>query len=368
MKNRAISFVHAGSEKKPGACEIYRANLPASMINDWSRSWSARWGFVSDIVALYNIYGAEAMARWVDAHDIFVFPRFVVPDSDPQAKIAIGRLFELIRSFGKRIVYEVDDDLTNEHRVVIEGNALEVASWADAITVTNHYLGVMMQEKTGVPYYVLPNSVDPSLWDNPDIGPMIPKSPEKVVIGLTGSRTHYDDWKQVEWALRSVADRYDDIEIWIGNCHPDYLEGIPNAYYIPGMPYPNYSQMIRGCDIILAPLDSSDKFNLSKSPIKAIEGMCARRDIDNCVGGAVVIASDHPVYEHCAPAMFAKTEFDWEAHLTFLLDNPHERKLRQVNGYKWAWKKFDASKNWKQWTQAYSKILKRSPNTTPLPT
>ncbi len=86
------------------------------------------------------------------------------------------------------------------------------------------------------------------------------------------------------------------MRLLLGGFHPPYFAGLQGIEYIPPVDYTTYSQIIRGCDIVLAPLDPTDEFNNHKSPIKAVEGMGASRYLDGREAGAAVIATKGTVY------------------------------------------------------------------------
>jgi glycosyltransferase involved in cell wall biosynthesis len=150
--------------------------------------------------------------------------------------------------------------------------------------------------------------------------------------------------------------------------HLDALGDHPQITRLGWSEYTVYSQVIRGCDIILAPVLPDDGFNISKSPIKAVEGQAAERKVNGTSTGAAVIATNNPVYRLAIQdqdngLLVSHTERAWYGAIKTLVEQDHTRVRLQDRGYKSAWKRFDITKEWKQWSVAYNTALslKNSP-------
>jgi glycosyltransferase involved in cell wall biosynthesis len=269
----------------------------------------------------------------------------------------------------KRIVYEVDDDLTNKYRdfsTVGVKHALKIASWTDAVTVTTPYLAQLMKDGTKRPQYVLPNMLDPDIWDIP----VEYTGDPEITILLSGSMSHMEDWKVLETVLPRIAENEYDypVKIHIAGFTPDYLRDIPHSVRIPGVPYQTYVNLVKDADIVLAPVDPKDGFNLSKSPIKVIEGMGATRLLSNGeLGGAACIATRTPVYELAIKngengLLVEHTPDAWYQAIDRMVRDHQARLSFQANGGKWAWSHHNIHKEWIRWDKAYRKILKSPQN------
>jgi glycosyltransferase involved in cell wall biosynthesis len=358
MTHRALA-IYMGASTAPNACEIYRCNMPLSFLSKHG-DWLTGWLWFDELAANYHKTNGQNMREIIADNDIFIFPR--VAAFSEEGGMALATLFAAIRSAGKRIVYEVDDDYTNEHRQVIGGDAIAVAKMADAITVSTSFLGQLMQARSKRPAHVVQNCIDPYTWRDT---PMIPSSvlAEKTVIGLTGSITHNDDWNVLETVMPRIMAEHPEAAFLVMGFHPEYLRGLPNTFYIPGANYIEYSQVIRNCDIILAPVNPKDPFNTSKSPIKAIEGQGAQRYLANGISaGAAVITTNNPVYQmavrHDKTGLLVQhTPEDWYRAIKRLLVEPETLTRLQIEGHKRVYEKFDISQEWKQWDRAYKKIL-----------
>lgn len=357
-----ISALHlANTVPFPTACQIYRTNIPLEYLSREGKV-STWWGYGDQISEDFAKRGPRAWMDFVGETDVLVLPRVVCSD---ELLFSVSALIDLFRRMNRRVVYEVDDDLSNDYRDMSEHgilNAMRIASWCDAITVTTPILAELMRKKTKRPVYILPNMVERRTWHhNPDT-----ELSGKLTVSLSGSHTHEGDWKVLETVLPEIAKR-DDVIINIAAFHPEYLRDLPNTAYIPGMDYLSYIEFVRHSDIILAPVDPSDRFNWSKSPIKVLEGMSAARTLNGEVVGAACIGSKMPVYELAIEhekngLLTAHTPEGWLASINRLLDDHVLRHRLQHAGYRWVWSHHDIGKKWVLWKRAYEDILQRPPN------
>lgn len=347
-----ITALYQGHEQNPGGCEIYRVQLPLyhlSRLKGWQVGWDYAMNYADNPAGLVGLTVNS---------DVIVLPRWIAVDD--HAFRGIRDLINMMHDLGKKVVYEVDDDYTNQHRNVHEGDAIAVAELCDAITVTTPYLGEMMTMQTGRPHYILPNMLTPELWRN---GSAPKRTDHKsVVIGLTGSPTHREDWGVLAYVLPKVADVFPEVQIILGGYQPDYFSPHPRIHHVPPLAYKYYADIIRGCDIILAPVLPEDRFNDGKSPIKAVEGMGATRRIKGKEAGAAVIATDNKVYRLAIEPgktglLVQQTPEAWYNALCHLVSDKKSRQQLQLNAHQHAWKHFDITSGAKRWAAAYSEIL-----------
>lgn len=350
----SIISIFSGPKRELGACEIYRASLPLYHLGQ--HKWTAGWTWFQDL----KEGGGKALYDLIQNFDMFHFPRMQVKGDDGLKWTE--EFFQTIRGLGKKVIYEIDDDYTNVYRFVTDAHSIEVAALADAVTVTTPYLAKLMRERTGLPVYILPNCLAPEQWFEGKGNMRKPEFRDKLVIGLTGSPTHEQDWRVLETVIPKIVNDYSNVMFMNMGYTPDYLENLPNTQYVPPLSYDLYCQMIRGCDIILAPVDPNDGFNMGKSPIKAVEGMGAVRMVDNRPAGAAVIATNNPVYQlairHNKTGLLVQhTPEAWENALRILIEDSSKRKQFQFSGLKYAKQAYDISKEWTRWDRAYRTIL-----------
>lgn len=110
----------------------------------------------------------------------------------------------------------------------------------------------------------------PSYWEHPQT-----KERSKVVrIGYTGTPSHKEDFETIHYQLEKFIDKY-QAKIWLIYIGDKYfydktLNAKGRVIHIPVSQYSMYMYHLRNLDIGLAPL-SPNLFNMSKSPIKAVE-------------------------------------------------------------------------------------------------
>lgn len=362
-----VLALHFQTGSELSACQIYRTNIPFYALRQ--HGWRADWENWDVIREQFNRRGRSVFIDLLNTYDLFTFPRLTIPKEETTG--ALAALFQFLRSGHKRIVYEVDDDFTNEHRDLVSmgvRGAVQLASWCDAITVTTQHLGDLMSKRTGRKSYVLPNMVIRDPWDHPER--FIADHPLR--IGLTGSKTHQEDWRVLETVLPRLLQQHPNVELLVAGFQPDYLREIPNAIFLEPLPYDAYAEVVRSCDIILAPVDPDDAFNNSKSPIKVIEGMAASRPVGSALGGAACIATRNKVYPLAIRdgengLLVNQTSESWYTALERLIADEALRHRLQWAGHKWVWKRHDIGKTWVQWSRAYQDICARPVNSTSLP-
>lgn len=355
-----VLALHFAADKTPSSPQIYRANMPLYVLGQHS-GWQCeveQWG---NILAERAQYGIQAFVALAQAYDLFIFPRMTVPKG--ATLDALKPLFTLIRMAGKHIVYEVDDDFSNLYRDIGADGAMALAAWCDAITVTTPYLSQWMERWTHRPTFVLPNMLHPDIWRKPENRLFH----EGLVIGLSGSPTHSGDWQVLETVLPRILEENPTVRLRMTGFHPPYLQELPRTDYLPPNDYSGYAEIVRSCDVILAPVDPHDEFNRSKSPIKVIEGMGATRPLGNSHAGAACIATDNQVYRLAIEQeqnglLVEHTSEGWYQGLTRIIRDEALRTKLQLQAHRSVWKRFDVTIHWTLWARAYQKIVSRPIN------
>lgn len=351
-----VIAIFPGHRRDFGACEIYRTTMPYYYLQKKHPEWKTSWAFIEDILDMSKSQGTDVIKEVIQTYDLFVFPRLYF--TDPKSFEAFQVLIESLNYLGKKAIYEVDDDMSNDTRVVVDGDAISAASLCNAITVTTPYLAWLMHMKTGKKTYILPNMFGPDAWYEKLVGTF--RYSDRIVLGLTGSSTHNDDWKVLETVLPDLL-LDDRIHLILMGYHPDYLKDLPNSTLLPGMAYEKYTQVIQSCDIILAPLND-DAFNLSKSPIKCIEGMAARRILGGVPHGAACIASNHPVYQLAITSeknglLVEHTPEGWKTGLERLINDQALRNKLQFSGHEWVDRHHNITKTVSLWRNVYNSVI-----------
>ena len=281
----------------------------------------------------------------ISVYDVFVFPRA----GDAYGKLCL--LFEKLAKAGKCVIWETDDDYTNQYRQVIDADTIAPMRMATALTVSTLHLKKRCGEYTDKPVYLLQNTIDIEFWKQASGR----RELAGVTVGLVGTHTHYDDWIIVKDALYQIARDYPEVRFVVGGFLPDYLEDLPGLTFIPPAPYPKYPHMVRQVDIGLCPLVGDDEFNKSKSAVKALEYWA---------GGAVPIASRCSVYEPVIQE--GKTGFlcdnstsAWYERIGTLIEDRVCRKTMQVAGWRWLRGKRSMAVNCQFWWDTYQDVFNR---------
>lgn len=294
----------------------------------------------------YIPYGlARQLAQREQLHpeqfDIYVMCRASVGTVDKR----LIQFMDIVHESGRKLIYETDDDYTNEHRRTTEGDAITVASTCDAITTTTPYLSrILGQHNEHV--YQLPNAIDFDIWDKVEH-----YEEDTITIGLAGTGTHFEDYKLVKDALFKLAKTYGDrVRFLLLGYKPYYLEDLPNMEFIEFRPYQDYAHALGLVDIGLCPLVPDDPFNLAKSAIKALEYMAA---------GATVVAQNMPVYRRVVNnrhnGLLAR---DWYEPIALLVEDQQLRRKLAKQGRTWVRKHRNIRTLAKKWYRVYEEVMR----------
>lgn len=288
-------------------------------------------------------------------YQAFVFPRTVDVD---------GQVVKLVRNLqraGRKIIYEVDDDYTNQHRqVMIEGgDAMAVMTVCDAVTTSTPYLAEKMR-RYNPRIYVVPNCIGVDAWRKFKDARRV----RGLAIGITGTASHYDDWGVVLNPLTEILAEFNHVRIVFIGYKPDYFKDLMDRVeHIPFLAFEEYPGGVRQIDIGLAPLNENDEFNLSKSAIKVLEYWASYRKYpEGGSGGVAAIASDMLVYqsvvEHGKTGLLVEnTEDAWyKAIRSLVLDGDLRRRLG-INGHRWVKRHRNIKTKYVAWVEAYRSII-----------
>jgi hypothetical protein len=256
------------------------------------------------------------------------------------------KLIKIEQARGVKVVYEIDDDPFS-HRFYPDPEPLKVIFGAvDDVIVSTLPLAKRIAPYSRRMPFVVQNYVDGELWD------FYPREfhAQEIVIGLSGSATHYDDWSIVSDALHRIGEKHPHVRFVTFGYTPDYLADLPRLTKIPAVPYSRYPGPLKTFDIGLAPLiHDDDDFNLYKSPIKALDYM---------VAGAAALCSNHPVYRQVEGNKRVNDD-EWFDVLDFYVSNPVELERLKRRGEKWARKNRLLATGWREFATALRRIIKQ---------
>lgn len=320
-------------EGEIGGCTYVRLTGPLSVLRE--RGYPVDW-------APYNV--VREMARrgmGASSYDLYVFPRAGdLPDG------SLAGLFQSLRAAGKIVVYETDDDYTNQYRKVIDADAITPLKHVDCLTVSAPGLREQYRKYTDKPIYILENTINFSFWDSVNVE----RAVEGLTVGIVGTSTHYDDWMVVKDALYQIGAEYPQVSFVLGGFLPDYLTGLPRLYFIPPVRITDYPKMTGQIDIGLCPVND-DPFNLSKSAIKCLEYWASR---------ACVVASDHPIYRRVMDTdrgFLATTTEDWYNAIKAYIEDEDLRLWHSASGRDWVETERNMEVNASHWWNLYSDLF-----------
>jgi len=378
-----------------GGCEQYRIRIPFEQIRAKVPNTALDWAPVGKVQKWAGI--KDKSKPLPSDYDLWLLPRHRplpygidgtidferVPES---LKVAAKKhfdielegdahLLDMLRIVRNKIgiVMEYDDDhwgsrdLGYMEYVDLAQKQLQLA---DAITVTTPYMEQLVKTYAPqVPVYILPNVVKFSEWQGWERWLRWPEG--WLVIGLTGSPTHHDDWVVLKDVIPRILDEYHNVAFLLAGYVPDFFEDLhllyPAQVYNDSYfrTYQDYPGLIRQADIILCPVDPTDKFNWAKSGIKAVEGMAAGRVLPNgMMGGAVPIVSPLDYYQEAVGndkrgLVVEHTPESWERAIRLLLTNGTLRQQLQYRGLKYVREHLSIETRWGLWWNAYQEIYRR---------
>jgi glycosyltransferase involved in cell wall biosynthesis len=234
-------------------------------------------------------------------------------------------MWQQLASEGRRLIYEVDDDLFNiDHRSPaahqyygrpdVRDNIRRNIQVAAAVTVTTEPLAdIVRQWNPNV--HVIPNAVPDWLLDH--------QPPQRndgtITIGWGGSATHHMDWQHAGQQIRRLLTREPSTELHcIGNDYGALLRA-PRRRFTPWQA--SVEDYYRAIDytIGLCPL-LPHVFNTGKSPVKSIEAAAL---------GIPVVASAVRPYEDFVQdgttGYLVRRDHEWAASLRALIHEPAMR-------------------------------------------
>ncbi len=156
-----------------------------------------------------------------------------------------------------------------------------------------------------------------------------PNDSDTVRIGLFGSNTHYNDWKEINDVIRQILKENPKVTLvtnTVGKALPDYMvDLVGNAQVEIHEPVSisGYHEWLadKRIDICVAPL-ADTKFNKSKSNIKYLEFGAL---------GVPGVFSDEPPYQsvkHGETGFRASNAKDWFKYLNrLILDDPLRKRM-----------------------------------------
>lgn len=226
-------------------------------------------------------------------------------------------------------------------------------SMSDAVICSTDFLKENIERIfPGKPTYVIPNSIDFSVWDNLKFEEVLPKKEGMTRIIYSGCGNHSGDLEIVKPVLLALLDEYENLEIVMiqkFKCfedvdHPRFIQ---MAKWTPINIFPAFLKGF-SADIGLAPLRDND-FNRAKSNLRWLEYSALKIPT---VASPVRPFKDS--IKHAIDGFLCPSKNDWYESIKTLIDDKSKRQRVGEAAY-WAVKdRFNMDKT----AQLYIDVLK----------
>lgn len=307
------------------ACSWYRAYVPGAELR--------KLGYDVSLVPLRN---------WslCDQADAILFER-------TSKSVTLEDLLRY-KELGKRIVYDIDDNIWNLNpanpafpyfaRESTRRNIVESIRAADVVTVTTPELAHVVS-KYNEKILVIPNCLPYEYWN------IEPAGGDQLTVGWAGGNSHWKDLSVIAGVVEQILDEFPEVEVALAGMRAYPFADHPRIRRLKTVNMEEYPALLTNFDIGLAPL-TDDSFNACKSDLKFLEYAAL---------GLPVVASKVPAYEHSIShgenGFLARNPKDWLKHLRRLITDEELRKSIGAAARSFAESRF-ISKNIGLWIEA----------------
>ena len=255
----------------------YRAFNPTEALKS-SRTHSASYFFYSDLALL------DDLSAWADALVLVRAPHDQRVDS----------IYRQFRNAGKKVYFDIDDLVFDSRYATLVASSLgdelqehDLNQWsafisntglalsrADEIVTTNDFLAARIRDFVDLPVHVVPNTFNSYQRASSEALPVRTPWPRGLSLGyFSGSHSHLLDFGVVASALVAFLSRSPHSHLTVVGhlALPAELEAFTERITrLPFMDFLELQQAIRGVDLNIVPLQSSD-FTSGKSELKYFE-------------------------------------------------------------------------------------------------
>jgi glycosyltransferase involved in cell wall biosynthesis len=338
---------------KQSACEMWRCFQPFKALQ--LHGYPAEWAWKDD---------PKSADYWL-AFDAIILCRLSWYGSPRK----IGRRwFDTVHRAGKRVFYEVDDDLfspfmvrqqkagiaaeeTVENLEAQRRESVWTLQQCDGVTVSTQRLASVVRLYTDKPVAVVPNAIDAEWFQAVQRHGKRPV--EGLTIGWAGGNRPDGDLKEMAIAWGRIAKRYPDVTFLVIGTQPwPIWEHVPHRRIkaLPWLDQHTYPLGLVGVDIGCCPLEDRP-FNRCKTPIKAWE---------YALSGAAVVASP-TVYQHSITdgenGFLAQYDAEWESRLAYLIENEDARRASADALKRDVLEKWSLRKQYRRWPEGWRRLI-----------
>ena len=329
-------------------------------------------GWDGDVVSFtgVNEKTPEQQKDAVINSDVIVFHRPENPDK--------LKLIKHLKELGKKIVFDNDDTYKDNEQVklnqymdrervdrglkAINGVVDECIKEADLVTASTEFLAEEYR-KINPNVVVLPNCVDPFLFDEP-----LRNEGEKVRIGITGSVgltsdldvlepifRHYENDPRVQLVFFSLHKKSEQTklvqEIYVGEY--EILNSFKNVEWQPMVPASEYYETLNNLKLDIMIIPRTDTyFNRCKSNLKFLEASM----LEIPVIGQAFADGKSPYQGDGDHLLLAQTQEEWIAQIEKLIASKELRREMGRKAREYVEEKYSIDNCAHLWEEAYSKI------------
>jgi glycosyltransferase involved in cell wall biosynthesis len=265
-----------------------------------------------------------------------------------------GDFANAVHQAGGKWIFDTDDDLSENSRMLLGyGHQFKVAlRMADHVTVSTPALAEALAQYCQRPPVVLRNHVDCEWFAS--VAGQMRRVLSGVTVGLSGSSSHYWDWKVATEALGRLAADYQDVTPVLHGFEPFYAECLERVAKFEHVPYAVYPAILGQLDVVLCAVDTEDMFNSYRSDVKALEAMAV---------GAVPVCSSQAEYGQLwiagAPILLVEEETAdcWYETIRPLVEDESLRADLSARGREWVRNHRDMVDGYRDWAEAYRRFL-----------
>ncbi len=337
------------------AISYYRGYLPLKRLSGNDDRYDVKT-FDNNGIVVYSWMLNETGRKFGDEFDIYWITRL---HNTVDETISVQQVVERMHEMGAVAVFDSDDDLMGDYRQFDGSKAfVETIKVMDVVTASTPYLADRMREYVDTKPIVLPNCIDVDWFSR--VSMRSERKSDKLTLGFIGTTTHEEDWIYAGEALRKIANKYENVQVYSAGYMPDYLSAIPNIKKLPPVPYNNYPSLMRQFDIVCCALDEEDKFNKSKSAVKFLEAGAAGRMVNGRIGGAVSVCTDMVTYNrvvrhHVNGVLVANKTNEWYNALARLVEDREYREKLSWRAHSWVKNNRDIAKHYNEWATVLRK-------------
>lgn len=307
-----------------------------------------------------NVDPSAAMETGI--YDIIIFYSLAFPDAR-----SVRKYVRTCHKFGKTVLFDTDDDLLTYIDYMAEAwlddkqkqfaqdrpRIRMSMKGVDGVTASCGHLAARVGDLTKKPVAIVPNLLDMEWWAmTQGIGKRLSPT-DKTVIGWVGARRNENDLGALAEAWARVANLRPETHFLIaGWPAPPLVDAVPadRTTLIPWTSIETYPLSYLSLDIGCCPLAPTG-FNLSKSPIKAIE----------CGATGIPAVCSPTVYGTALDnILIARNADEWTEHLLRLVD---DREYREAQGQRLnneVWARHSLQRNWLKIVSGWQSLVDQS--------